>query len=59
MRKNGSEKGGRVGRMSPCVLSMHGQMIIILQDETFDIHIWDLAIPHETLWYNEVYDTDI
>lgn len=35
--------------MSPCVLSMHEQMIIILQDEAFDIHIWDLAIPHETL----------
>lgn len=59
MRKNGNEKGGRVGSMSPCVLSMYEQMIIILQDEAFDIHIWDLAIPHETQWYKEVYDTDI
>lgn len=59
MRKKGSEKGGRVGRVSPCLLSMHEQMIIILQDRAFDIHIWDLDIPYETLWYSKDYDTDI
>lgn len=44
--------------MSLCVLSMHEQMVIILQDRACDIRIWDLDIPHETLCYNEDYDTD-